>query len=218
MASNGMVQDGGFCIAEICRATMHLSSLLLVTYYLLFIFKFTLYNMKIILLFKFKLRYKNQWWFGTKLPPNIHTMTVQDILQRKLDPSFRKSIVATIRSWQWPKESNHQNHSSYNYLRSCWEFYTNHSTDLKQKEKTACELAENPHIHHFDLYLLIQKVCSLSDCRMWPSAQPLDQEAPEHSSKTNLHQKQVAIRPDGLLYHQCSEPWQNAIWEVCSEN
>lgn len=73
--------------------------------------------MKIILLFKFKLRYKNQWWFGTKLPPNIHTMTVQDILQRKLDPSFRKSIVATIRSWQWPKESNHQNHSSYNYQK-----------------------------------------------------------------------------------------------------
>lgn len=143
--------------------------------------------------------------FGTKLPPNIHTVTVQDILPRRLDPSFRKSRVAAIRSWQWPK-ANHQNQSSYNYLRSCWELHTNHSTDLKQKEKTACKLAENPHIYHFDLHLLMQIVCSLSDCHMRYSAQPLDQEAPEHSSKTNLHQKQVAIRPDGLLNHSVLNP------------
>ena len=167
-------------------------------------------------------------------------------MQGRWEPWRWRAEWPAIGSWQWPSESHHESLSSYNYMRSCQELNVSHPTvicHLKQigkvikLDKWVCHaLTENFKKSSFCsvifTYSTQQWTISWSDCDVWQKVnfiwQPVmtssvvGQEAPNHFSKPNLHQKShgqclMICHPSDSL--QLSEScWNYYIWELCSAN
>lgn len=171
--------------------------------------------MKIILLFKFKLCDKNQWWIWHKTATKYTYNDVQDILQRRLDPSFRKSIVAA-------KVDNGQRRAiiKTSLLTTTWEAAENSTPTTQQIwSRKGKQPVNSLKIHTFITLtsIFIYKksapcqtvICNIQLSHCTKRLQSIPQRlAPE----TSCNQAWRSAQP------QRSDPWQNTIWEVCSEN
>ena len=128
-----------------------------------------------------------------------------------------RSIVAGIRSWQRPTESNHQSLSSYNNMRSCWgtqcqPLYSLHLKQigkvkklskcclmnwLKKKKKGCFEVLASLILCNNEPFLnwivTFDEKWILYDNQWWP-VQWQNWEVPQHFSKSNQRQKKIMVK------------------------
>lgn len=187
--------------------------ILLVTYYLLFIFKFTLYNMKIILLFKFKLCDKNQWWIWHKIATKYTYNDGARHSAKETRPFIQEEHSGCHQKLTMAK-GEQSSKPVFLQLRTPHQPLNRFEAEREKRKGTRWKSTHSslwPPFSYTKSMLLVRLSYAIFSSATGPRGSRAllkDKLTPE----TSCNQAWWSAQP------QRSEPWQNAIWEVCSEN